>query len=366
MPCLYGDTDLCDALTTEKSLFRRNLMRWHLQANLRVLPWKEVQTPYHVWLSEIILQQTRAAQGIPYYEAFIAAYPRLEDLAAAPDQEVMKLWQGLGYYARCRNMLATARQVVSDYGGKFPETYEELIRLKGIGPYTAAAIASFAFGLPRAVVDGNVYRVLARYFSLDVTTDSSEGKKRFQALADELLDTTDPGAYNQAIMDFGASICGPGVPECSSCPLSAGCKGYEKGIVHLLPIKKKKAAPRVRHFNYLIVHWNGRVWLRQRKERDIWQGLYEPFLLETTAVAGAPDLYKHEKVATLGFDQTPGEEGAHTQRLSHQIIESRFFSVHASEKPQMPDEGIWVLLKNLKEYPLPVTPASFFEKKGYF
>jgi A/G-specific adenine glycosylase len=349
-----------------KSLFRRNLMRWHQSANLRVLPWKETLSPYHIWLSEIILQQTRAAQGIPYYEAFVATYPTLEDLSAAPDQEVMKLWQGLGYYARCRNMLATARLIVSEQSGKFPETYEGLLKLKGIGPYTAAAISSFAFGLPKAVVDGNVYRVLARYFALDIATDSTEGKKQFQALADELLDPNDPGEYNQAIMDFGSTVCAPGQPDCKACPLSAGCQGFEQGIVHLLPRKKKKTAVRTRYFNYLVVHWNGRIWLRERKKKDIWQGLYEPYLVETASVAEPDEFYGHKFVSGFNLSQPPGDEGSLTQRLSHQLIEARFFSVHSDKKPIMPEDGVWVPLKDLKEFPLPVTPATFFEKKGYF
>lgn len=341
-------------------------MRWHREANLRVLPWKEESDPYRIWLSEIILQQTRAAQGIPYYEAFVKAYPTLEELAAAPDQEVMKLWQGLGYYARCRNMLATARQIVAEHGGKFPESYEGLLKLKGIGPYTASAIASFAFGIPKAVVDGNVYRVLARYFALEIETDSTQGKKQFQALADEMLDIYDPGEYNQSIMDLGATVCTPGQADCKACPLSGSCQSKEDGTVYQFPLPKKKPVLKTRFFHYLVVHWNGHIWLRERKGKDIWQGLYEPLLVETDSILSKNDFARHEIFHSMKISPTPIDEGCATQKLSHQKIESQFFSIHTDEKPQMPEGGIWVKMRDLNDFPMPLTPHIFFEKKGYF
>jgi len=203
-----------------KTFFTAQLLEWNHQHNSRTMPWKGIKDPYHIWLSEIILQQTRVEQGLPYYERFITTYPTIQDLAAAPDEAVFRLWQGLGYYARCKNMLAAARQVVQTYKGRFPDTYEQIQSLKGIGPYTAAAIASFAFNSHHAVLDGNVFRVLSRYFGIDTPVDSTAGKKEFAALAQELLPAGQSAVYNQSIMDFGAGVCKPQQPLCHQCPLA--------------------------------------------------------------------------------------------------------------------------------------------------
>ncbi|MCU0351219.1 MAG: A/G-specific adenine glycosylase [Flavobacterium sp.] len=219
--------------------FTSSLMYWHGTLNLRTMPWKGIKDPYKIWLSEIILQQTRVDQGMSYYEKFVANYPTIQDLATAKDEDVFKLWEGLGYYNRCTNLLFTARKVVTEFKGVFPTTYDELLTLKGVGPYTAAAIASFAYNLPYAVVDGNVFRVLARFFGIDTATDSTTGKQLFTQLANEVLDKVEPAKFNQAIMDFGATVCKPALPNCSSCTLQTKCTAYKKGLVNQLPIKEK-------------------------------------------------------------------------------------------------------------------------------
>ena len=346
--------------------FTTQLMHWHQHHNKRDLPWKGEGDPYKIWLSEIILQQTRAEQGLPYYLRFAAAYPTVHNLAAAPDDEAFKLWEGLGYYARCRNMLATARQVVTEYGGRFPDTYEGLLNLKGIGPYTAAAVASFAFRLPHAVVDGNVYRVLARYFGIKTPTDGTAGKKLFQNLADSVLDRRDPGGFNQAMMDHGATICTPALPKCGQCPVADGCISRADGLIDMLPVRAKKAAVRTRYFHYLLLHFDNNVWVRLRTTKDIWKGLYEPLLLEAEAALDRKGMEKHEAYRALHLSEEPEFEGALSQRLTHQIIASRFFSVQAATPPTVPQDGVWVPLDQLKKYPFPKTLVSFFEKKGYF
>lgn len=222
-------------------LFAQALLQWHRHHNVRAMPWKGEKDPYRIWLSEIMLQQTRVEQGLPYYEKFIAAFPTIRHLAAAPDQQVFKLWEGLGYYSRCRNLLATARYIAHERDGAFPATYNEILALKGVGGYTAAAIASFAYNLPHAVLDGNVYRVLARIHGMDTPTDSAEGKKLFSELAQQQLPKEEPAAYNQAIMDFGATVCKP-MPECRACFFASHCRAFEEGKQLQLPVKKKKAS----------------------------------------------------------------------------------------------------------------------------
>jgi A/G-specific adenine glycosylase len=345
--------------------FREGLMEWHRRHNSRSLPWKGERDPYKIWLSEIMLQQTRAEQGLPYYLRYVAAYPTVQDLAATEDDAAFKLWQGLGYYARCRNMLATARQITNEYEGVFPDTYEGLLGLKGVGPYTAAAIASFAYGLPKAVVDGNVYRVLARYFGISTPTDSTEGKKCFQQLADEVLDRTDSAAFNQAMMDHGATICTPANPKCDECPVAAACVARAEGLVALLPVKGKKVAVRKRYFHYIMLVHEGEMYLRVRSGKDIWKGLYEPLMIEADAALDVKGLQQSEPFRKLDIAEVPQYEGMLSQKLTHQIIESRFFNIHSDKRPSLAD-GIWVEMGRLKEYPFPKTLLSFFEKKKYF
>jgi A/G-specific adenine glycosylase len=351
----------------EKPFFTRQLMHWHATANHRDLPWKGERNPYKIWLSEIILQQTRAEQGLPYYLLFTEAYPTVADLADTNDEAAFRLWQGLGYYNRCKNMLATARQVMGDLGGKFPDSYEGLLGLKGVGPYTAAAIASFAYGLPQAVVDGNVNRVLSRYFGIDTPFDTTEGKKKFQQLASELLDTTDSAAYNQAIMDLGATVCTPQNPKCSACPLSNKCVAYHQNLIALLPVKSKKQAVKARYFHYLLLHVDNQIWLHKRGDKDIWQNLYEPYLIESEASLDTHALQQTPNFQALYTDEPPTFEGTLTQRLTHQLIETRFYRVDLKKKTIVqPDDGEWITITELKKYAFPKTLVSYFEKKHYF
>src|SRR5262245_7782259 len=253
--------------------FTKKLLTWNKSSNKRQMPWKGEKDPYKIWLSEIILQQTRVEQGLEYYKKFIAKFPTVHDLAKAPEQQVFKLWEGLGYYTRCKNLVATAKVISKEKGGKFPNTYEDIKSLKGIGPYTAAAIASFAFNLPYAVVDGNVFRVLARVFGISKATDSTKGKSFFNELATELLDTKQPGLYNQAIMDFGATVCKPALPLCTKCVMKNNCYAFLNDRVNELPVKEKKINIKKRWFYYLVMEYKNEIVVRQRTGKDIWQQL---------------------------------------------------------------------------------------------
>lgn len=245
------------------------------------MPWKGEKDPYKVWLSEIILQQTRVEQGLPYYQKFILKYPTIKKLAAAKDEEVFKLWEGLGYYSRCRNLLHTARYISNELQGKFPDTFSEIVKLKGVGDYTASAIASFCFNLPYAVVDGNVIRVHARYYGINKNSSTSEGKKYFEKIALQNLSKKKPGVYNQAIMDFGATVCKPLAPLCGSCSLRKDCIAYRKNKTSAYPVKNKISDKKERWFNYFIFNYRNKTFIRQRKSNDIWKDLYEYYLYET-------------------------------------------------------------------------------------
>lgn len=354
----------------QQQLFTRNLMHWHRHHNERDLPWKGEKDPYRIWLSEVILQQTRAQQGIPYYLKFLEAFPDVGALAAAEDQVVFWLWQGLGYYNRCRNMLATARYIAEHYGGRFPGSYEELLKLRGVGPYTAAAISSFAFSLPHAVVDGNVYRVLARCFGIETPSDSTEGKKQFTALAAALLDKSDSGAYNQAIMDLGATVCTPLAARCAACPLQERCFAFRQDAVDLLPVRRKKQTVKKRYFHYLLLQTERHIWIRQRRDKDIWQGLHEPYLIEMPHpldAEGILDTEAYRKLLPVA-SVLPVYEDQLTQRLTHQLIETRFFSVQLQHTKDIatPGGGVWVTPAALKKMAFPKTLVCFFEKKLYF
>jgi A/G-specific adenine glycosylase len=266
--------------------FSAKLLAWAAQ-HLRPMPWKGERDPYKIWLSEIILQQTRVEQGLPYYERFVAAYPTVTDLAAAPSEAVMRLWQGLGYYSRARNLHSTAQYIRAAHGGVFPATYADIRELKGVGDYTAAAIASFAYELPYAVVDGNVYRVLSRIFGIFTPIDSTQGKKEFAILAQSLLNTSKSADYNQAIIDFGATHCTPTHPQCSTCPFNEDCQAFlitsqtTDDLIRLLPVKSKKNALKHRYFHYFYFGKNKQIWLQKRSHKDIWQDLWQLPLIET-------------------------------------------------------------------------------------
>lgn len=354
--------------SANKKYFTEELMRWHSSANTRSLPWKEEKDPYRIWVSEIILQQTRALQGLPYYLKFTEAYPDVHAMADTKDEDAFRLWQGLGYYNRCKNMLATARYVSKELKGKFPNTYEDILSLKGIGPYTASAIASFAYGLPRAVVDGNVYRVLSRYFGIDTPFDTTEGKKQFSELAQGLLDKGNSAGYNQAIMDLGATVCTPGTSaDCPACPLQKKCVAYRQGMVAMLPVKSKRLEVKKRFFHYLLIHAGDKVWIQKRSGKDIWQNLHEPYLVEADRPLDAAELVQHPEYRILALPPAkPEYEGSLSQRLTHRIIESRFYTIHLPAAIDMPVEGSWQPINALKNLAFPKTLVSFLEKKLYF
>lgn len=349
-----------------QKLFTQSLLDWYHQRPKRHLPWKEGKLAYRIWLAEIMLQQTRVDQGLPYYEKFIKAFPKVEDLANAPEDQVMKLWQGLGYYARARNLHFTAQHIRDAYAGQFPDSYEELRALKGVGDYTAAAISSFAFDLPHAVVDGNVYRVLARFFGIELAIDSSKGKKLFRALAQALLAPEQPADYNQAIMDFGALLCTPKRPACKTCPLRDNCSALVGKKVDQLPFKAKKLKKKNRFFNYLV--WQspeGQSVLRKRKEKDIWQGLYDFPLIETTELLDNWSLLKLRKEdfwqeiwaenSKIPNIQVQPNATTFKQTLSHQYIHANFIKI-IGPLPKVFEKNLdydVVNQKNLKTFAVP-------------
>jgi len=294
------------------------------------MPWKGERDPYKIWISEIILQQTRVEQGWAYYTRFIATWPTVGQLAKAAQDDVYKAWEGLGYYSRCRHLIEAAQYINNDLNGRFPARYEDILLLKGVGAYTAAAIASFAFDEPRAVVDGNVFRVLARFFGIPTPVDSTEGRKLFTSLANDLIDPQDPAAYNQAIMDFGAVICRPMAPLCEACPLRRACAAYQKGLVTSLPLKRKMVKVRQRYFNYLIVEQGEFVYMHQRLKKDIWQNLFEFILVETTGQPQEKDILPTSALEALfsglPFEVTKISENF-LQKLTHQTISGRFYHI---------------------------------------
>lgn len=347
----------------EAGAFTRELLIWNQLANNRMMPWKGESDPYKIWLSEIILQQTRVEQGLKYYDRFIESFPTIKDLAAAPEQEVFKLWEGLGYYSRCRNLLATARYVAQERRGVFPDSYEEILELKGVGPYTAAAIASFAYNLPFAVLDGNVFRVLSRIYAEPSPIDSTEGKKLFAQLAEDLLPFKKAGEYNQAIMDFGATICKP-LPECARCFFNDRCLAFLSGKQKSLPVKSKSIAVKERWFHYFLLSYKGKIAIRKRIASDIWQDLFEYLLLESTGpvaeVEWKEDLEREYNLPQEQFsivEKTINQK----QRLSHQLIHFSFTILSLKAKPSL--KGFqWVPSNKLHQYPFPQTLKAYTEK----
>lgn len=312
--------------------FSSRLIEWY-EENKRILPWRLTNNPYFIWLSEIILQQTRVEQGLPYYSRFIENYPRITDLASASQDEVFKLWQGLGYYNRARNLHETAKLIVAQYNGVFPTSYEDVISLKGIGDYTAAAIMSFAYNAPYAAVDGNVYRVLSRVFGIEEYIDTSAGKKFFQELATELLDRKRAGLFNQAIMDFGSLQCTPKSPVCQECPFADICVAYNNRLVDVLPRKKGKVVVRKRYFNYIDVREDGKLFVKKRVGKDIWQNLYEFPLIETEQEVSFEKLSNEAdylKLFSESSDITVLEKKTFKHILSHQVIHATFYRIKAS------------------------------------
>lgn len=292
----------------------------------RELPWREVSDPYIIWLSEIILQQTRVEQGLPYFNSFVTRFPTVKDFASASEEEVLRLWQGLGYYSRARNMHKTAKRVVEEFNAVFPVRYDSLIKLSGVGDYTASAISSFSSNERRAVLDGNVFRVLSRYFGIDTPINSTEGKKQFKAIADELIPEHEPGVYNQAIMDFGALVCKPKSPLCDECVLMPGCAARLSGRIHELPVKNKGKGSRNRYFHYFVWEKDGLILMSKRGQHDVWANLYEFPMIETEREADAGDLLHNSDFNRFfGEAQLNQVGGVVKHVLSHQNIYARFY-----------------------------------------
>ena len=382
--------------------FANTIISW-FRENGRALPWRETRDPYAIWLSEIILQQTRIAQGWEYWERFMVQYPTVEDLAAAHEDEVLKLWQGLGYYSRARNLHTAAKQIVAL--GHFPDTLEGIKQLKGVGDYTAAAIGSFAFDIPAAVVDGNVYRVLARYFGIDTPINSTQGKKEFAALAQSLLPSSKASdslssfspasdfqsslslvaAYNQAMMDFGAIQCTPQSPKCLLCPLAETCEAMRSNRVAELPVKQKTMKVKTRHLSYIYIRCNGMTAIHRRGEGDIWQGLWEPFNASDIAEAYASpssaqaslsstkfstsltklSSFKKELAADLHLSnvdalQLLAQDVKHV--LTHRILLADFYLLETDAHPQLPDDYIWIKEEEIEDYGIPRLIELLLEK----
>lgn len=382
--------------------FANTIISW-FRENGRALPWRETRDPYAIWLSEIILQQTRIAQGWEYWERFMAQYPTVQDLAAAHEDEVLKLWQGLGYYSRARNLHTAAKQIVAL--GHFPDTLEGIKQLKGVGDYTAAAIGSFAFDIPAAVVDGNVYRVLARYFGIDTPINSTQGKKEFAALAQSLLPSSKASdslssfspasdfqsslslvaSYNQAMMDFGAIQCTPQSPKCLLCPLAETCEAMRTNRVAELPVKQKTMKVKTRHLSYIYIRCKGETAIHRRGEGDIWQGLWEPFNASDIAEACASpssaqaslsstkfstsltklSSFKKELAADLHLSnvdalQLLAQDVKHV--LTHRILLADFYLLETDAHPQLPDDYIWIKEEEIEDYGIPRLIELMLEK----
>jgi A/G-specific adenine glycosylase len=340
--------------------FSQKLINWYNQ-NKRDLPWRKTKNPYFVWLSEIMLQQTRVAQGLSYYLKFTETFSTVFDLAKADEETVLKLWQGLGYYSRARNLHFTSKYIANGLDGKFPNTYEEIKKLKGIGDYTASAIASICFNEPTAVVDGNVYRVLARYYGIDTPINSSKGIKEFKQLAQEILDKEHSGTFNQAIMDFGAIQCKPKKPLCLFCPFSESCVALQKGKVEVLPVKEKKIKVRKRYFNYLVVKTkNDKTILNLRQGKGIWQGLYEFPVVETTTSINYTELLASKDFQELFSEPTQislFNEKEIVHKLSHQHLYTKFWIVETNQTTANS-----ILWEEIFNYPVPVLIANFLEQ----
>lgn len=312
--------------------FTTTILNWFCE-NSRALPWRETNDPYAIWLSEIILQQTRIEQGLPYWQRFMQRWPTVEELAAASEDEVLREWQGLGYYSRARNLHTAAKQIV-EMGG-FPRTLEGIKRLKGVGDYTAAAIGSIAFDLPAAVVDGNVYRVLARHYGISTPINTTEGKKEFTALAQELLPARQASAFNQAMMDFGAIQCTPQSPLCLSCPLQESCIAFREDRVAALPVKRKMLKVKERHLTYIYIRYKGRTAIHRRQAGDIWQGLYEPWLTDEVP-PGAILLRQDVKHV-----------------LTHRVLYADFWLWEPDQKPELPADYLWIKETDIGNYGVP-------------
>ncbi|TCC94574.1 A/G-specific adenine glycosylase [Pedobacter frigiditerrae] len=342
--------------------FQTEIIKWY-KINKRDLPWRSTTDPYVIWLSEIILQQTRVEQGLPYFNKFLENFPTVKTFAGATETEVLKLWQGLGYYSRGRNMLFTAKQVMELHSGNFPKDYDKLIELKGIGDYTAAAISSFSNDQSKAVLDGNVFRVLSRYFGIEEPINSTTGKKIFSALAQSLIEGQKPSVYNQAIMEFGALQCKPKSPSCSICPLQVGCFALKNHKVNVLPVKLKKVKVRERWFNYFVALQGDKILIKQRKPGDVWQQMYDFPLIETSGPVGLNVTQFNDTVKEMfGNDIKIKSLMQKKHILTHQIIYVHFFGLeNYMINFNMHTDIKSVMVEDFAVLPHPKVISDFFE-----
>lgn len=343
--------------------FSKRLITWYLK-NKRDLPWRNTIDPYKIWLSEIMLQQTRVAQGLPYYLKFVAEFPSVNHLAEASEEQVLKLWQGLGYYSRARNLHATAKYVTYELDSVFPDNYAELKKLKGVGDYTASAIASICYNEPKAVLDGNVFRVLARLYGIDTPINTPEGGKLFSKLSQELIDVQRPDIHNQAIMEFGATHCSPKKPSCESCVFNVNCIALKNNEVGSLPVKLKKIKVKKRFFNYIVpLTSNETTILNKRPEKGIWANLYEFPLIETEEIIEYNELLEkvmHKELFEEPFTLSIYNEKEIVHKLSHQHIYTRFWIVTTNERLKTT-----ISISDIEDYPVPVLIANFINEFSF-
>lgn len=358
--------------TLSKTRFATRLVSWY-QAHRRDLPWRKTNNPYHIWLSEVILQQTRVAQGLPYYQRFIEQYPTVQALAAAEEEAVLRLWQGLGYYSRARNLHACARMIVSEWEGEFPATYRSLLQLKGVGKYTAAAVASIAFKEPVAVVDGNVYRVLSRVFGVEEDIANTRGVKAFATLAQSLVPKKAPDLYNQAIMEFGALHCTPVNPRCTDCIFQDYCVAFHTGKQRTLPVKSKKVKIKKRYLHYLVIRHANQLYMKRRSTNDIWAGLYDFYLVEDDQLR-APDVLEDTLVGLMRRHQLVMTENPALYKhvLTHRQLYVHFFQVQATAsfleeaQPLLKQAGISAFtVEEARALPKPILIDNFLKEEFY-
>ena len=345
-------------------IFSKTLIHWY-SVNKRDLPWRNTKQPYRIWLSEIILQQTQVKQGLPYYEAFLTAFPSVFDLANARESDVLKLWQGLGYYSRARHLHATAKHIVEAFNGEFPITYNDLVKLKGVGDYTASAIASICFNEKTAVVDGNVYRVLSRVFGVNTPINSPKGSKEFKALAQELIDKHQPDAFNQAIMEFGAMQCKPQNPDCAVCPFNKTCIAFNSNTIDSLPVKIKSAKAKNKYFNFLVFLSKGhKTILEKREGKGIWQNLFQFPLVETNNTIDSKTLSslikEHPVLKNQSFELIQYNQEVIIHKLSHQHLHTTFWIIHVEH---LNTNAIHT--KNIRQYAVPVLISDFIESFNF-
>jgi A/G-specific adenine glycosylase len=344
--------------------FSKTITTWY-STNKRDLPWRNTKNPYFIWLSEIILQQTQVKQGLPYYEIFVTNFPNIFDLANASEQEVLKLWQGLGYYSRARNLHTAAKYIAKDLGGEFPNTYNDILKLKGVGDYTASAIASIAFNESTAVVDGNVYRILSRFFDIDTPINSTKGIKEFKALASSLIDKKQPATFNQAIMEFGSRQCRPKNPNCNDCPLNNSCLALKNNKVLQLPVKLKKTKVTKKYFNFLVcIDSKKNILFEQRTKKGIWQNLYQFPLIETEKSISSEEFHllktENSIFNNMIFDYSLYNEKDKIHKLSHQHLFTKFWIIETDNLPRHA-----IQLSELKSYPTSVLISDFINEFNF-